>query len=103
MQENIDNIIKLAWCDKTSFEKIKRIHGVTESEVIKIMRTNLKPRSFKLWRTRVTGRTRKHEKKRNLSEKSFKYASYFLKSHCQYEPCVCSLDSIGGSQWGTAK
>ena len=47
MQENIDNIIKLAWCDKTSFEKIKRIHGVTESEVIKIMRTNLKPRSFK--------------------------------------------------------
>ena len=43
MQENIDNIIKLAWCDKTSFEKIKRIHGVTESEVIKIMRINLKP------------------------------------------------------------
>ena len=76
MKENIDNIIKLAWCDKTSFEKIKRIHGVTESEVIKIMRTNLKPRSFKLWRTRVKGRTRKHEKKRNLSEKSFKYESY---------------------------
>ena len=76
MQEIIDNIIKLAWCDKPSFEKIKRIHGVPESEVIKIMRTNLKPRSFKLWRTRVTGRTRKHEKKRNLSEKSFKYESY---------------------------
>ena len=70
MHENIDNIIKLAWCDKTSFEKIKRIHGLTESEVIKIMRSNLKPRSFKLWRTR------KHEKKRNLSEKSFKYESY---------------------------
>ena len=75
-KSDLDNIIKLAWCDKTSFEKIKRIHGVTESEVIKIMRTNLKPRSFKLWRTRVTGRTRKHEKKRNLSEKSFKYESY---------------------------
>ena len=73
MQENIDNIIKLAWCDKSSFEKIKRIHGVTESEVIRIMRKNLKPRSFKLWRTRVTGRTRKHEMKRNLSEKPFKY------------------------------
>ena len=73
MQENIDNIIKLAWCDKSSFEKIKRIYGVTESEVIRIMRKNLKPRSFKLWRTRVTGRTRKHEMKRNLSEKPFKY------------------------------
>ena len=76
MQENIDNIIKLAWCDKSSFEKIKRIHGVTESEVIRIMRKNLKPRSFKLWRTRVSGRTRKHEMKRNLSEKSFKYETY---------------------------
>ena len=76
MQQNIDNIIKLAWCDKTSFEKIKRIHGVTESEVIKIMRKNLRPRSFKLWRTRVNGRTRKHEKKRILSERSFKFESY---------------------------
>ncbi len=76
MQEDIDNIIKLAWCDKTSFEKIKRIHGITESEVIKIMRKNLRPRSFKLWRARVNGRTRKHEKKRTLSEKQFKFQSY---------------------------
>ena len=76
MEQNIDNIIKLAWCDKTSFEKIKRIHGISESEVIKIMRKNLRPRSFKLWRTRVNGRTRKHEKKRSLSERSFKLESH---------------------------
>ena len=76
MEQNIDNIIKLAWCDKTSFEKIKRIHGITESEVIKIMRNNLRPRSFKLWRTRVNGRTRKHEKKRSLSQRPFKLESY---------------------------
>ena len=76
MQQNIDNIIKLAWCDKTSFEKIKRIHGITESEVIKIMRKNLRTRSFKLWRARVNGRTRKHEKKRSLSERPFKLESY---------------------------
>ena len=76
MEYNIDNIIKLAWCDKTSFETIKRIHGITESEVIKIMRKNLRPRSFKLWRERVNGRTRKHEKKRTLSEKPFKFQSY---------------------------
>ena len=44
----IDNIIKLAWSDKISFEKIKRIHGVSESEVIKIMRKNLKSKSFKI-------------------------------------------------------
>ena len=76
MEYNIDNIIKLAWCDKTSFEKIKRIHGITESEVIKIMRKNLRPRSFKLWSARVNGRTRKHEKKRTLSEKPFKFQCY---------------------------
>ena len=76
MLQNIDNIIKLAWCDKTSFEKIKRIHGLTESEVIKIMRKELKPRSFKLWRTRVNGRTRKHEKKRDSSKKSIKFENY---------------------------
>ena len=76
MQVDIDNIIKLAWSDKISFEEINRIHGLTESEVIKLMRRNLKSRSFKLWRKRVSGRTRKHEKKRLLSEKPFKFDNY---------------------------
>ena len=40
-----------------TFEEIKRIHGVNESEVIKIMRKNLNSKSFKIWRERVTGRT----------------------------------------------
>ena len=76
MQVDIDNIIKLAWSDKISFEEINRIHGLTESEVIKLMRRNLKSRSFKLWRKRVSGRTRIHEKKRLLSEKPFKFENY---------------------------
>ena len=76
MQVDIDNIIKLAWSDKISFEEINRIHGLTESDVIKLMRRNLKSRSFKLWRKRVSGRTRKHEKKRQLSEKPFKFENY---------------------------
>lgn len=74
--KNIDNIIKLAWCDKTSFEKIKRIHGLNEGEVIKIMRDNLKLKSFKVWRQRVSGRTRKHEKKRDLSSKPYRLSEY---------------------------
>ena len=45
---------------------------MSESEVIKIMRKNLKSKSFKIWRERVSGRTRKHEKKRILSTKSEK-------------------------------
>ncbi len=76
MDKAIDNIIKLAWSDKISFEEIKRIHGVNESEVIKIMRKNIKSKSFKVWRERVNGRTRKHEKKRNLSTKPFKIEEY---------------------------
>ena len=76
MESSTDNIIKLAWSDKVSFEKIKRLHGINESEVIKIMRRNLKPKSFKIWRERVSGRTRKHEKKRILSSKHFQIADY---------------------------
>ena len=72
MESSTDNIIKLAWSDKVSFEKIKRIYGINESEVIKLMRKNLKPKSFKIWRERVSGRTRKHEKKRFLLSRPFK-------------------------------
>ena len=76
MESSTDNIIKLAWSDKVSFEKIKRLHGINESEVIKIMRRNLKAKSFKIWRERVSCRTRKHEKKRFLSSKHFQIADY---------------------------
>ena len=66
MVKNYDKIIKLAWHDDTSFDEIKRKYNVTEDHVIKIMRSNLKPRSFKLWRKRVSGRRSKHQKKSEL-------------------------------------
>ena len=69
MFSNIDSIIKLAWHDKSSFEKIFRLYGVSEKDVILIMRKNLKPNSFKKWRKRVSGRKLKHEKKLKLSNK----------------------------------
>lgn len=58
-----DKIIQLAWHDKTSFDEINRKFNISESEVIKIMRSNLKPSSFKVWRKRVSGRLAKHQKK----------------------------------------
>ena len=61
-------VIWAAWADRITFEEIKEKTGKTESDVIKIMRKNLKPKSFKVWRERVSGRTRKHEKKRALSQ-----------------------------------
>jgi len=63
---DLDAIIRLAWADDVSFDKIKRDKGVSEREVIIIMRRNLKPRSFELWRARVSGRKTKHERKAKL-------------------------------------
>jgi len=57
----ISEIIEMAWCDKTSFNAIEKIMGLSEAQVINIMRLNLKPNSFKLWRKRVSGRKAKHD------------------------------------------
>jgi uncharacterized protein (TIGR03643 family) len=64
----ISDIIRLAWADYVSFDKIKRDKGLAEADVIKIMRQNLKASSFKLWRKQVAGRGSKHEKRARLLE-----------------------------------
>tara|TARA_B100000214_G_C23940058_1_gene615246 strand:+ start:546 stop:743 length:198 start_codon:yes stop_codon:yes gene_type:complete len=50
----------MAWEDKTPFEAIEFQFKINEDEVIKLMRSNLKSSSFKLWRKRVSGRKTKH-------------------------------------------
>ena len=57
-----DDVIGMAWADRISFEEIKKRTGLNEKEVIKIMRTNLKRKSYLLWRKRVRGRITKHRK-----------------------------------------
>ena len=57
-----DDVIGMAWADRISFEEIKKKTGLNEKEVIKIMRTNLKRKSYLLWRKRVRGRLTKHRK-----------------------------------------
>ena len=59
---DINGIIDMAWCDKTSFNSIKLQTNLSEKEVIKIMRSNLKKTSFQVWRERVYGRKAKHAK-----------------------------------------
>ncbi|MEM6916321.1 MAG: TIGR03643 family protein [Verrucomicrobiota bacterium] len=65
MKENTetDAIIRLAWEDRTTFEEIEKRTGLTEAEVIRVMRRELKPASFRRWRKRVSGRVTKHRKK----------------------------------------
>ena len=59
--EAIDRIIQMAWEDRTAFDAIDAQFGVSEGEVIKLMRKHLKRASFKLWRARVSGRKTKHQ------------------------------------------
>jgi len=66
--EDISEIIHLAWCDKTSFDEIEMQYGLSEPEVKALMRATLKRSSFKMWRKRVTGRKAKHKRKLRPSD-----------------------------------
>jgi len=57
---DLDRIIEMAWEDRTTFDAIKEQFGISEKEVIKIMRKEMKHSSFKMWRKRVQGRKTKH-------------------------------------------
>ena len=70
--KHIDRIIEMAWEDRTPFDAITFQFGLKEQEVITLMRRELKPKSFKLWRARVQGRATKHSKKRTFEEGRFK-------------------------------
>jgi len=70
--KDIDRIIEMAWEDRTPFDAITFQFGLKEQEVITLMRRELKPKSFRLWRARVQGRATKHIKKRTFDEGRFK-------------------------------
>jgi uncharacterized protein (TIGR03643 family) len=58
-----DAIIRMAWHDRTTFETIREKTGLVESQVIALMRKELKESSFRRWRERVSGRVTKHRKR----------------------------------------
>ena len=70
--KDIDRIIEMAWEDRTPFDAITFQFKLKEQEVINLMRRELKPSSFRLWRKRVQGRATKHSKKRTFDEGRFK-------------------------------
>ncbi|MFN6396854.1 MAG: TIGR03643 family protein, partial [Bacteroidota bacterium] len=64
----LDRVIEMAWEDRTPFEAIEFQFGITEADVIEIMRRSLKRSSFNLWRKRVnSGVSIKHQKIRDAS------------------------------------
>ena len=70
--EEKDRIIEMAWEDRTPFEAIAYQFGLSEGEVITLMRKELKPGSFKRWRRRVQGRATKHLSLRGKQVNRFK-------------------------------
>jgi len=65
-------IIWAAWADRITFEEIEKKTGMTEAEVIKIMRRSIKPVLFRLWRKRVNQKSIKHRKKFEYSRKEIR-------------------------------
>ncbi|MEA5593663.1 TIGR03643 family protein [Rivularia sp. UHCC 0363] len=70
--ETIDRVIEMAWEDRTPFEAIETQFGLSEQEVIAVMRRYMKESSFRMWRKRVNGRDTKHLQKRDFLEGRFK-------------------------------
>ncbi|WP_369993712.1 TIGR03643 family protein [Winogradskyella sp.] len=70
--KDIDRIIEMAWEDRTPFEAITYQFGLKEQDVIELMRREMKPSSFRMWRERVQGRATKHSKKRTFDKGRFK-------------------------------
>lgn len=64
-ESDISRIIEMAWEDRTAFEAIEYQFGLNQDGVIKLMRSNLKLSSFKLWRERTHGQKTKHLKLRS--------------------------------------
>jgi uncharacterized protein (TIGR03643 family) len=58
-------VIEMAWEDRTPFEAIESTYGLAEKDVIALMRKELEPGSFRLWRKRVSGRKTKHRRLRS--------------------------------------
>lgn len=72
LPEDIDRIIEMAWEDRTPFDAIKAQFGLSEAEVIALMRREMHPRNWKKWRGRVQGRATKHVQKRSEEVLRFK-------------------------------
>ena len=75
---DVSAVIQMAWEDRTSFETIYERVGLTEPEVIRLMRAELNPSSFRLWRMRVRGRS---TKQRALRSPDMKFDDHAIADH----------------------
>ena len=69
---DISRIVEMAWEDRTPFEAIQAAYGMSEAQVVQLMRRELKPSSFRMWRKRVSGRRTKHRSMRGYTVGTFR-------------------------------
>lgn len=69
---DIDRIVGMAWEDRTPFEAIEAQFGLSEAEVIKLMKHQMRERNWRKWRARVQGRKTKHAKLKAQSVNRFR-------------------------------
>ncbi len=72
LDEEKDRIVEMAWEDRTPFDAIEVQFGLKEQEVIELMRREMKPSSWRMWRERVQGRITKHLAKSAVSDFRYK-------------------------------
>ena len=60
MTDHKDEIIEMALSDKVSFDVIKAIYGLDQDQVKRLMRSELKPGSYRAWRKRVKTCSKRH-------------------------------------------
>lgn len=78
---DIDRIIEMAWEDRTPFDAIDAQFGLGEQDVIELMRREMKPTSWRMWRARVQGRATKHAAQSPVNDNPFHSRSQRTISH----------------------
>ena len=83
-QDDRDRIVQMAWEDRTPFDAILAQFDIKEQEVIELMRREMKPSSWRMWRERVQGRSTKHSSKANIED---------FRHHCSQQRTI-SMNKI---------
>ena len=75
-EDTVHRVIEMAWEDRTPIDAIKKQFSLSEKQIIMLMRTHLRPASFRNWRKRVSGRKTKHSALRSKA---------IFRSHCSLQ------------------
>lgn len=71
-EQDIDRVIEMAWEDRTPFDAILAQFNLSEDDVKALMKREMKPSSWRMWRERVQGRKTKHSAVRGDEVDRFK-------------------------------